>query len=132
MNNLTKLLMLSLSFGVTSILSAEQLTPSATISVTPQQCVAMRQGQTCYVDVTIKWTASAIGDYCLHSSLQTKPHQCWQQEHSALFERELAASQDIIFSLQAPQSKAILAKAVLEMAWVYDKNSRKNVSWRMF
>lgn len=100
--------------------------------VSPQQCVAMRQGQTCYVDVTIKWQAANVGDYCLHASTTSKPLQCWQQIQNAKFSQEMASKENITFTLQAKHSETILAKGSLAMAWVYDKKSRKNVSWRMF
>ncbi len=106
--------------------------PANQLEVSPSQCVAMRQGQTCYVDVIIKWQASKIGDYCLHASTTSKPLQCWQQTQSAKLSQEMTSKENITFTLQAKHSETILAKGSLAMAWVYDKKSRKNVSWRMF
>jgi len=102
------------------------------LNVSPEQCVALRQGQQCYVDVIVTWQANAIGDYCLHASSQVKPLQCWQQQQSAKFSQELVARQDITFTLKRINSANVLAQGLITMAWVYDNTSRKNTSWRMF
>ena len=102
------------------------------LNVTPQQCVAMRQGQDCYVDVEIQWTAPKRGHYCLHRSGQSTPLQCWQQATTATYKQELVINSNVSFSLQHHGANHILATNLIEMAWVYNKNTRANVSWRMF
>ena len=115
-----------------TIAKPEAKQPAYQLIISPQQCVAMRQGQKCYVDVTIDWQAKVVGNYCLHASTASEPLQCWQQQQGAKFSQEMVAKQDIIFTLQGKQSAKVLVKGSLAMAWVYDKKSRRNVSWRMF
>ena len=99
--------------------------------LSPKQCVAMRQGQTCYVDVELQWQSKTQGDFCLYSSQVEQPLQCWQDTRLGRFEREIVAKDNVIFVLKSPKNALILATTKLEMAWVYKKNIRAN-SWRMF
>lgn len=99
--------------------------------LSPKQCVAMRQGQKCYVDVELKWQSKTQGDFCLYSSQVEQPLQCWQDSRLGHFEREIVAKNNVIFVLKLQKDTLILATTKLEMAWVYKKNIRSN-AWRMF
>ncbi len=111
-------------------------------SLEPGQCVALHHGQSCYVDVTIRWQTLEQGYYCLHSSQQEAPLKCWKMEQQGLYENEVVADKNVLFQLRetaafkgkAKTSKLgkVLAHAELEMAWVYKKNARSRASWRMF
>ena len=92
----------------------------------------MRQGQLCYVDVKINWRAEQVGNYCLFSSLHSNAIQCWSSVKSGKLQKEMSADENVTFSLKKQGSTDDLITKELEMAWVYNKNTRKNVSWRMF
>ncbi len=121
---------ISLFFSHLSIAQSTQAEYS--LFIEPEQCVAMRQGQRCYANVKINWQAEQGGSFCLFSSLQSKPLHCWSKVKSGNFQQEMSANANIIFSLQKKGSSIELITKELEMAWVYKKNTRKNISWRMF
>jgi hypothetical protein len=126
------LLMLSTSIGFPSVSFAQEVHGNYFLTVEPEQCVAMRQGQICYVDVKINWRAAERGNYCLFSSLQSKAIQCWSNVNTGKLQQEMSADKNIVFSLKKQGRPNDLITKELEMAWVYKKNTRKNVSWRMF
>jgi len=97
----------------------------------PSQCVALRQGQECYADIELSWQANQ-GDYCLYSSQKPEPLACWKKSQRAIYSAEIVSKENVIFHLKNQNSSAVLAKAELEIAWVYKKNSRSHLSWRMF
>ena len=126
------LLILGTSIGFPSFSFAQEVQGKYLLIVEPEQCVAMRQGQLCYVDVKINWRAEQVGNYCLFSSLQTNALRCWSNEQSGTFQQELSADENIVFSLKKEGLSSDLITQEIEMAWVYDKSTRKNISWRMF
>jgi len=111
---------------------AEEPQAQYSLVIEPEQCVAMRQGQVCYVDVKMNWRAKKVDNYCLFSSLQTKALQCWDSALTGAFQLEMSANENIIFNLKVQGDVNSLITKELKMAWVYDKRTRKNVSWRMF
>ncbi len=114
------------------VFANENQTSTSSFRLEPEQCVAMRQGQQCYVDVKITWRMEDADSYCLFSSLQAKALRCWSNVKTGEFQREMSAKNNIVFSFKKQNSSKILFSKKLEMAWVYDKSTRKNISWRMF
>lgn len=109
--------------------------PSASASdtslrVTPDKCVALRKGQTCYQTIRIKFIASAIGDYCLKQVGQPAPLQCWTQINKAEYRYSLASNQVVEFEVTDTDLSTI-ATARVTIAWVY-KQSRSRSRWRLF
>jgi hypothetical protein len=103
-----------------------------TLHLNPPQCVAIHQGQTCYVDIELQWRAPSIGKYCLFSSQQSEPLRCWMQSDQGQFEREIVAQRNVVFFLRKEKNNDVLATRELEMAWVYKKSAKARSSWRMF
>jgi hypothetical protein len=102
------------------------------ISVKPGQCVALNQGNLCYIDIEISWSVPELGNYCLFSSQQEAPLQCWENVQLGIFAREIAAKENVLFLLKPKGRELIVGATKLEMAWVYKKNNRSHSSWRMF
>ncbi|WP_168203974.1 DUF3019 domain-containing protein [Aliikangiella coralliicola] len=113
-------------------LQAESNHANAELEIKPGQCVALHQGQECYVDVEFSWKVGQQGDYCLYSSQQKPALKCWRKKQNGWFKREIVANENVMFFLKAADSQVILATSELEMAWVYKKNSRSHSTWRMF
>lgn len=113
-------------------LNGEASEPLQVISISPKQCVALNEGSLCYADIEISWSAAERGNYCLFSSEQDNPIQCWEAEYTATIEREIIAMKDLEFYIKRKGKEVILGKAKLEMAWVYKKNNRSHSKWRMF
>jgi len=119
-------------FFQTTNLYADSSLANHLLKISPKQCVAVRQGQDCYVDIKIVWQTDVRDNYCLYSTSQSKPLQCWQQVNSILFEKELVSNKNVTFSLKKQNSTQTIATGQLDMAWVYKKNVRSHASWRMF
>jgi len=105
---------------------------SATMTISPDQCVAMTEGQTCYVDIELQWQASSIGEYCLFSSRQENAIQCWSQTSKGRFQQEVASTQNVIYTLRKQQTNVRLAQSELEMAWVHKRRGKPSTWWRLF
>ncbi|MBX2880961.1 MAG: DUF3019 domain-containing protein [Granulosicoccus sp.] len=100
------------------------------LTVTPDKCVALRKGQTCYQTLSIKFTASEVGDYCLKIAGQSEMLKCWSSTTSTEYRYELAASEAVIFEMVDAKQSTIASEKVT-VAWVY-KQSRSRSRWRLF
>jgi hypothetical protein len=126
---------LSLSFlmlVISSNIQASNDEQGVKIIVKPNQCIALHQGQKCYVDIDLTWNANLSGDYCLYSSQQVKALQCWSGQSNGSYKKEIESSEDITFTIQLTGLDNILASEVLKMAWVYQKSSQAKSAWRLF
>ena len=102
------------------------------LSLTPTQCVALTQGQRCYLDATLSWSAPTKGDYCLFSSQQEAPLFCWQDQNQGRLSREFATARNIVFSLRLKGSVDLKATQQLKVTWVHQKRGQPRVWWRIF
>ncbi|BDX08477.1 hypothetical protein MACH26_39980 [Planctobacterium marinum] len=108
--------------------SAQEATPY-TLQLSPEKCVALRQGQDCYVDIQLNWSAPQSGQYCISASTLETPLRCWSNQEKGSLELEFSSNQNTWFYLK--QGEQTLAKVELKMAWVY-KSKRSSVTWRVF
>ena len=115
-----------------SAAGAEESPVTAELALSPNQCIALHQGQKCYVDIEVSWVAQRQADYCLFSSQQQRPLMCWSDKATGSFKQEVIALKNVSFRLRQTGREKILGSGELEMAWVYKKNSRARSSWRMF
>ena len=115
-----------------SAANAAEPSIAAKLLLSPTQCIALHQGQKCYVDIEISWVAQRQADYCLFSSQQQQALMCWTDKTSGSFTQEIVAIENVSFRLRQTEREQILSTSELEMAWVYKKNSRARSSWRMF
>ena len=117
------------------------ISPRVSLTVSPKKCVAMQQGQNCYLEVKINFQANNIGNYCLHLTGQTIALQCWQGSKQGKYEYAFESKTDLEFvitkqKLNAQESKQKLneklATAQVKMAWVHEKKGKPRMSWRLF
>ena len=128
-SNWLRILKLSLLLGlINSVFAAEDV---SALKVTPNQCVALTQGQTCYVDAEVSWVLPTQGNYCLYSSEQEAPLVCWQQKNTGKINREFASDKNIEFKLKSEQKKTI-ATSQLKVTWVHQKKGQPRMWWRVF
>ncbi|ESP92517.1 MULTISPECIES: DUF3019 domain-containing protein [Pseudoalteromonas] len=97
--------------------------------VKPQQCVALEQGQECFIDVSVNWQVSDEGNFCLFAN-ETRLH-CWQRNNRGQWKSELVMTDDVVMSLKNSSDKVIFSDKV-KYAWIYKKRKSKAVRWRMF
>ena len=105
---------------------------SVFLDLSPSQCVAVRQGNNCFADVEVEWQSQQSDNLCLYSSQQSVPIKCWSNSTKGVWVAEVQTKTDLTFFLKRKNDEKILARQVLEIAWVYKKNVRRTSSWRMF
>ena len=120
----TVILLLSWSYGSNA--------QESSLTIQPNQCISVHQGEQCFVDISLNWQTETLGDYCLYSSQQPQPLLCWQNSLSGQFAKEIKANENVDFYLKMQGSDNILAQQSLKMAWVYKKSIRARASWRLF
>ena len=97
------------------------------LKITPDTCVSLQQGRTCYSKVTARWHSNQPLDLCL--TIEDQMLQCWKQQQQGQHQFEFAgASASMVRLLQNQQP---LAQAQIEVNWVH-KASRAKRHWRLF
>lgn len=122
--------LLMLLLTISSVANATEI--KASIKVSPEQCVAMRQGQACYVSVELTWQVDTPGNYCLYTSGDTKALNCWVNTTTGELKKSFDSKVNVEFSLRRQNEKVSVATAVVKMAWVHKKKGQPRKSWRIF
>jgi len=104
----------------------------ASMKVSPEQCVAMRQGQSCYVSVELSWQVDTPGNYCLYTSGDSRALNCWENTRSGELKKSFDSKVNVEFSLRRQNESLSVATAVIKMAWVHKKKGQPRKSWRIF
>lgn len=102
------------------------------IIATPNQCVALNQGQVCFQALTLVWESTLSGDFCVYSSQMSTPLKCWESKQQGELALEVEAKEDVEFSLHLRQPKSKVASALMRVAWVYKQKRKRLASWRLF
>jgi len=127
-----KLMFVKFCMLLTFISTTSEAADKEILNLTPQQCVALTQGQKCYVDVTLDWRAPVKDNYCLYSTQQTAPLFCWQQQSQGQYKQEFAADKNIVFTLKVRSSSETKAEQKLKVTWVHQKRGQPSLWWRIF
>lgn len=98
----------------------------------PNRCVALHQGQVCYQDVVLSWHVDHAGEYCLYQEHAEHPLHCWEGLSSSQYKYAFASDTSIKLQLVKMPSKTLIAAAIVEVAWVYKANTRRQTHWRLF
>ncbi|GAW96149.1 MULTISPECIES: DUF3019 domain-containing protein [Colwellia] len=122
--------LLLLLLVINSVANATEI--QASMQVSPEQCVAMRQGQACYVSVQLSWQVTSPGNYCVYLSAATKALNCWENTTEGEFKKSFDSNINLEFSLRRQNDSLSVATAVVKMAWVHKKKGQPRKSWRIF
>ncbi|GAC20773.1 DUF3019 domain-containing protein [Paraglaciecola arctica] len=112
--------------------SAEFNQNSNELLVTPERCVALRQGQTCYQEVVFSWRQSQKGNYCLINLLTKHILKCWQNTEQGTFNLDFQSTQSTDFVLRAEKQEIDLSKTQITVSWVFKSSKRPKSSWKLF
>jgi len=128
---------MSLSFTTTNLFAETKYEDASNekatyLTVSPERCVALRQGQICYQNIVLKWQTNNKGDYCLSVEGSNKPLRCWSNFYQGRFEMDFQSKQSRRFVLSAKNNSAEIAGAEVIVAWVYSNKKRRRTSWRLF
>lgn len=119
-----------LLLAISSVVNATEI--QASMMVSPQQCVAMRQGQACYVSVELSWQVDTPGNYCLYTTDNDKALNCWVNSTAGELKKSFDSKVNVEFSLRRQNESLSVATAVVKMAWVHKKKGQPRKSWRIF
>jgi len=102
------------------------------LSISPERCVALREGQVCYQNVVLKWQTKHKGNFCLYLEGATISQRCWSQSDQGQYEMDFQSDKSRRFVLRAKDTSTELAGADMIVAWVYGNKKRRRASWRLF
>ncbi|MDO6524566.1 DUF3019 domain-containing protein [Motilimonas sp. 1_MG-2023] len=101
------------------------------ISVTPEKCVALREGRQCLADVVFHWQTVVPGDYCLIEKEALTVARCWQGSSSGQHKFAFSKQQTTQFLLVVKDTNRVVLETEVEVSWVY-KTKHKKRRWRLF
>ncbi|MBN7819419.1 DUF3019 domain-containing protein [Bowmanella yangjiangensis] len=99
------------------------------MQVSPDTCVAINKGRTCYTHVSVVWQLPYQGDYCLFLEGSTDPLACWQNRRQGEWQFEFSSSTSTTLLLK--QGNDTLLRREIQVNWVYESQRRKR-NWRLF
>lgn len=103
-----------------------------TLTVTPKRCVALRQGQVCYQNITFTWQQATIGNYCLVELSTLNNIQCWSQQKMGKFTFDFQSDKSKTFVLRHEGKEDNLATTDITVSWVFKSSKRPRSSWKLF
>ena len=105
---------------------------NATMSVSPAQCVAMSQGQSCYVSVELTWQVAVPGNYCVYANDESNALRCWENSSGGELKKSFDSKVNLRFALRRQSDNEAIVASVVKMAWVHKKKGQPRTSWRLF
>ena len=131
--SLFRLIACSLMFASTHSQAApDKINQGTQLEVTPERCIALHKGQTCYLEVTFDWQQLQSGYYCLINVTRSKVLQCWKNRSKGQYSFDFQSSKSNDFVLRNKNSNDDLAHAQIVVAWVYKSTKRPKSNWRLF
>ena len=121
-------------------MTANTDTVSISLKVKPSRCIALQQGQSCFADLTFRWSTPETGDYCLFDERQANPLVCWAgnelASYKVAFKSDINVKYEIRTSTDATagstNSEHALAQTLVKISWVYKSNNPSTSRWRLF
>lgn len=103
--------------------------PEVTMKARPVSCVTLREGQPCFIKLSITWESTSPISACLISE-QHRARECWVNASSGMFTANLYLSESTIWQLENSLGSSYGSVRV-SVAWVYDSR-RVRRNWRLF
>ena len=99
------------------------------VSVTPQRCVTLREGQPCFIRLRLVWEADPARSVCAYG-VDVEPLACWQDSRGDVLVVEQRLLKNTPFTLRDADGVEVATTSVT-VAWVY-KSRRTRRRWRLF
>ncbi|MFC3033745.1 DUF3019 domain-containing protein [Pseudoalteromonas fenneropenaei] len=107
------------------------LEPQLPLAISPNKCVALNEGRTCFADVTFTLKLPDNGEYCLRERDNPKPIGCWKEAQTIHYLYSFARAETTLYELVRRRSGEVLGEAVVEVNWVHRIRTKKR-RWRLF
>lgn len=106
----------------------------STLTVKPERCIGLQQGQVCYATLKFKWTTPASGEFCLFDERQADPLVCWIGSTQEMFTQKFKSNTNVTFEIRRKNDREqlVLARALVKVSWVYKSNNSSTSRWRLF
>lgn len=101
------------------------------LTATPQRCVSLHKGQTCYQDITIQWQATELTSVCLINLSTKQQIACWDNANNIKLQFAFASANNQLFALINASGETV-ATTEVSVAWVYKSSKRTKDTWRLF
>ena len=122
-------LLLTAALALQSFYAGATDAAAVELNITPDTCVSLQQGRTCYSKVTARWHSNQPLDLCL--TIENQVLQCWTQQQQGQHQFEFAAAATSVVRLLHDQQQQPLAQAQIKVNWVH-KASKAKRHWRLF
>ena len=106
--------------------------PVINFTATPEQCVALHKGQTCYQDVLFQLQTPATGRFCLIESKNRQQLTCWDGQSLQQYQYSFESDATKAFSLIRHDDLQPLAEVKVTVTWVYKAPKQSPSGWRLF
>lgn len=123
-----RVLLLVSSTMLVQVASAEEVL----LSSKPSKCISLNEGLVCYQNIQVQWQAPDIGDYCLVQTSSNQVLNCWEQQRKGQFKFEFSERQSEDYVLRQKDQGNDLADMRIDVKWVYKKNRRDRLRWKVF
>lgn len=101
-------------------------------TVSPQQCIALHKGQTCYQDVLFYWQMPDNDEYCLVLAEQEQPLTCRNGKGVHQYQYRFEGNSTTTFSLIRNDDVLPIAQTKVVVTWIYKAPKQSQSGWRLF
>lgn len=102
------------------------------LTVKPDRCIGLQQGQVCFETLTFTWTTPGTGEYCLFDERQANPLVCWVGDSEQVFTQKFESNINVNYEIRLKNNQNPLAQALVKVSWIYKSNTSSTSRWRLF
>ena len=124
--------LLAAMYVVCSLALAERPLQEFPLSVQPNRCIALHEGQYCYQEVHFEWLTLGKNRYCLYMGDVAGPLACWDGEKLQSFSFEFKSTASERFYIRDESRMQIVYEVKVDVAWVYKNRRKISTGWRLF
>lgn len=117
---------------ISTLATADEVVSTVELSIKPNRCVALHEGQDCYQHIVIRWRSASIGQYCLLNELSEEELKCWSPSDTGIFRYDFRSNKSVSFILMSMPDGTVIATSEMLVAWVYKSRKRQRMNWRLF
>lgn len=97
---------------------------SLSLKIRPHLCLRYAKQDQCRIDVIIDWNSNQSANYCLHSSQDAAPLQCWDSSRKGKRSELRIINSDLTYWLSFKGQQSRLTERVLNIATLVNDERR--------